>query len=391
MSNIFTLNKIFGTYEFSVDNVEKTLNILHSSGIVAEKIKLDDNSTLHLRVRASRYKKVASLLDKSGIKVYSIRGEGLPFFIKRYRKRYGIAVGALLFCAILFLSKLFVWEVRFSGNENISDEVLEQMLQEAGFGVGTYIPSIDFYTLCNDFLRTRDEFSFVSVNMEGTSAHVEIRERKQYEKEENFAASNLVAKFSGQIDSMTVYSGKSVIASGDVVKEGDLLVSGFLEKKFGFDVVRSTGSVYAYVTRIFELEVPFEKEIEVYSGREQKNVSLYVFGKTFYLYEGIDGTLGKGYERVDKERLVLFDRVRLPLYLQTLYYSEYEKSYTTLTEETAREEAARKMSVLLGEELGNDELLERTDNFEVTDTGVKLVTKVYCLTDIALEKEIKIN
>ena len=270
----FLLNYFFGRVTFTVDksDAEKSLNILHKYGISAEKIKNDEGEYFSFTVRRSKRNNVVSLLDKSGIKVYSIRGKGLPFFASKYKKRYGFLVGMIIFCSMLWMSKLFVWNVTFSGNENVPDSVVEEQLLEVGFGVGSFIPKVNFYKLCNEFLISTEEFSFVSVNMDGTTAKVELRERKVKQETEEYEASNLVAKYSGKIESMTVYSGASVIEKNAVVKEGDLLVSGFLEKKYGFEIVRSTGSVYAYVTRRFEVEIPYTKEVKVYTGNNKKDI-----------------------------------------------------------------------------------------------------------------------
>ncbi len=386
------LDFVFGTVKTELDesNAEKCINLLHKNGILSKKIKKEDGK-ISFFVRLSKYKKVRSLLDKSGIKVYSISGKGLPFLLMRYKKRYGIAVGALIFCGMLWISKNYVWQITFSGNDNISDIQVEKQLLDLGFGVGTYIPKIDFYSLCNSFLQQSEDFSFISVNMEGTTAKVELRERKKKNEQEEYGASNLVAKYSGQIESMTVYSGKTVVEKEAVVKEGDLLVSGFFEKTYGFDMVRSTGSVYAYVTRNFEVYVPYEKAVKVYTGKSQSKTEITFFRKNIKLYSTIKNSFEKYDEVCDRERLVLFDRVRLPLITTKTSRMEYKEETIRLDEKSARQEAELQLSRILAEELYGADILERTVTEEITDEGYKLNCKVYCITDIALEKEIKTN
>ncbi len=389
----YILDWFFGTVQYRVNNNDavKTANVLHSGGINHQKMRKTSEGDLVFSIRLKDDRQVKALLDKSCIKVYSIKGRGLPFLIKRYKKRYGIAVGFFLFVAILFVSKLFVWEVNISGNDSVSSESVEEQLCEAGFGVGTFIPSVDFYTLCNNFLRTTEDFSFVSVNMEGTTAIVEVRERKKAPTDEAKKASNLVAKYSGQIESMTVYSGKTVVEKGAVVKEGDLLVSGFLEKKIGFDIVRSSGSIYAYVTRLIEVDIPFCSEKKVYSGNEQKRVDFSFFGKTFSVSSGDKYEFGQYDTFVDRERLVLFDAVRLPLILNTTVQKEYFYETVYIDEESAKIEADRQMAGLIQKELADAEILEIETSTETTEEGYKLTCKIYCLADIALEKEIDVD
>ncbi len=387
------LDVIFGSAEIFIEkkDVEKALNIFHVNLISFIKIKKKSQEQFSFAIRQSKLEKVVALLDKSGIKVYSIKRKGLPFLLWRYRKRYGIAVGALIFSLLVWLSKYIVWEIDFSGNENISDEKVEQQLLDVGFGVGSYIPNVNFYSLCNELLQKSDDFSFVSVNMEGTTAHVELRERKKKQEKTEYEASNIVAKYSGQVESMTVYSGQTVIEKEAVVKQGELLVSGFLERTFGFDIVRSTGSIYAYVTRDFEVEIPFEKSIKEYTENNQKKIEVTFFGKRFELYNNKDESL-KNYDTVvDRERVVLFDAVKLPLILTKTDYKEYVEKKTLIDLDEAKKQAEMQLSQLLLDELKDAEVLERSVSEEETENSYKLKCSIYCLMDIAEEKEIIIN
>lgn len=387
------LDYVFGNVNIKIDikDTEKCINILHRNKILAGEMKRLEDGYFSFSIRYGKLESVKCLLDKSGIKVYSIKGKGLPFLLKLRKKRYGLVVGAVIFCLSIWVSNLFVWDLTFSGNENIPDTVVEMQLNEAGFGVGTYIPKIDFYKLCNVFLQQTEDFSFVSVNMEGTTAHIELRERKKDDETEEYKASNIVAKYSGQVDSMTVYSGNAVIEKKSVVKKGDLLVSGFLEKTYGFEIVRSSGSVYAYVTRNFDVEIPFEKQIKVYTGNTNESMRCTFFGKDFNIYSKKSEKLTDYDEIIDRERLVLFDRVKLPLIFTKSINKEYRLENITLSEEEARQEAEKEMSRILLDELYDSEVLERRTSFEVTDNSFKLSCEVFCLTDIALEKEIKTN
>lgn len=390
MSSI--LDILFGRVKYTVEehDTEGCVNLLHKNGVLAGNMKKNDGY-FSFSVRLSKDRKVRSLLDKSGIKVYSIRGEGFPFLLKRYKNRYGIAVGIVIFCVMLGVSKNYVWQLTFSGNDSISDLRVEEQLMAAGFGVGTYIPDVDFYSLCNTFLQQTEDFSYISVNMEGTTAKVELRERKVKNSETQIQASNLVARYSGQIESMTVYSGNTVVEKEAVVKEGELLVSGFLEKAYGFDIVRCSGHVYAYVTRNFDVEIPFERELKCYTGNTSRSVELFFFGRNIALQSFRNGDFDLYDESIDRERLVLFDKIRLPLILNETTRSEFVEKTVTVDVEEAKKEAERQLSDILKNELYDSEILERRVTEEVTETSYKLKCEVYCITDIALEKEIELK
>lgn len=389
----YILDIIFGRVTFTVprSDLEKCMNLLHRNCIYSKKLREEKDSEFCFTVRKSDSDKTVRLLDKSGIKVYSIKGKGLPFLLKRYKKRIGIPIGLLMIALSLWISGKFVWQIEYTGNDSVPDHVVEEMLFDAGFGVGTYIPKVDLYKLCSRFIRENEDFSYISVNMEGTTARVQLRERRSRQEKTEYKASNLVAKYSGQIESLTVYSGQTVVGREDVVREGEILVSGFSENKSGFDIVRSTGSVYAYVTRRLTVEIPFEKTVKVYSGKKQTKYELMFFGKSITLKNENDGSLDSFDEFCDRERVVLFDRVRLPLMLNKTLYSGYDLKKQILTPDEARASAEAEMSRIMVKELADSEILEVKPHSEQTEDSYRLVYEIYCLTDIAEEKEIIID
>lgn len=387
------LDFLFGTalISFEKSDRERAINLLHANMIYIKELNIDKGDFFTLCISRKSCAKVERLLDKSGIKVYSIIRRGLPFIINKYKKRYGIFLGIILFCFLVWFSGQFVWEIEFSGNEMISDSVVEKQLLDVGFGVGSFIPKADLYTICNEFIIHSDDFSFISVNLEGTKANVELRERKKRDEKKEYNASNLVAKYGGIIENTTVYSGQLVVKKEDVVKAGDLLVSGFCEMENGFEIVKSSGSVYAYVTRNFEVEIPYSSQKKVYTGNLQKKVDIIFFGQRLTLKNQIENSYEYFEEINDRERLVLFDRIKLPLYSETIIHREYKTEEVLLELCEAKKQAEFQMSNLVIESLSDSEILERKTKELVGENSYKLICEVSCLTDIAQEKEIIIE
>jgi len=236
-------------------------------------------------------------------------------------------------------------------------------------------------------LRESEDFSFISVNMDGTTANVEVRERRKGSvlNNENLP-SNIVARYDGIIDRTMVYSGKSVVPSGAKVREGDILVTGILEKKEGFDLVRSNANIYAHITRSFTVEVPFEYAEKVFTGEEKKDIRVSFFGKKFDVYTSNLSDFGVYEAFNDRERLVLFDAVRLPFLIETTVYKEFCTESRIYTREQAKAEAEIRMSKLLADELSTADILERRSSGEWTEAGYRLTCEIYCIDDIALEK-----
>ena len=60
--------------------------------------------------------------------------------------------------------------------------VIIKNLEALGCYEGAFVPSIDFENLCIDYVDKYTDFSWVSVNLKGTVAYVEIQEKKLYGK-----------------------------------------------------------------------------------------------------------------------------------------------------------------------------------------------------------------
>lgn len=91
---------------------------------------------------------------------------------------------------------MYIWEVSVSGNEKISDAEVIDSLEALGCSIGTYIPSVDFYNICHEFILANEDVSWISVNMVGTTAKVEIIERRAKESIEddgNGTPTNIIA------------------------------------------------------------------------------------------------------------------------------------------------------------------------------------------------------
>ena len=136
-------------------------------------------------------------------------------------------LGALLSAVMIWLSGRVIWCVNVTGNSTVPDGEIIEILESLGCGVGDFFGDIDFDVLHTRFLMKSDNIGWISVNMNGTHANVEVREiifGKEETKEGGFY--NVVAAEDGQIVRMAAVEGKPVCEIGDTVLRGELLISG---------------------------------------------------------------------------------------------------------------------------------------------------------------------
>lgn len=225
--------------------------------------------------------------------------------------------------------------------------------------------------------------------MRGAVVHVEVRETAEAEIEALAAPSNLVAACDGQIVSVTAYGGKSEVHAGQIVRKGDVLVSGVIDSEaLGYRLVRARGEVIANVTKRFSASTPLETVEKVTTGNVKTARKVKFFSKTAELFKKTNISFEK-YDTIEKtERLSLFG-VRLPVFVTTVTYAEFIERPLTLTEDEAREIAFAEAEKEMLDGTEGDKIISVLSDVAF-DGGICTVTLlVECETDIATEQIIK--
>ena len=222
---------LFGYKRWRIDarDCEKFLEMCGTYGIVYREFYRGDDSCEFI---CSYYtgRKMVYLCEVLGIKAEVLSKHGTPEMISRYKKRYGIVLGLLVFCAIIFGSTRVLWDVRIDGEGRLSEDQVISILEENGLFVGVSLKKVDTDVIENRTLISSDDISWISVNIRGTVANVEIRETEFLEKTgdetKDWAAGNLVAARSGTILYFEDLRGNLAVEIGETVSEGQLLVGG---------------------------------------------------------------------------------------------------------------------------------------------------------------------
>ncbi len=405
------LNYLSGYRELSCspERVRIVINRIASNQLDYWGMRREKGGELRFSMLNREYRRFRSLAEEGEGELLRVEREaGLPRLIRRYRKRLGIPIGLLLFLMLAKLSTMYVWEVTVSGNDRISDGEVIESLGELGCSVGSYIPSIDFYSICHEFILSNDEVSWISVNMIGTTAQVEIIERRGkdgMEEEGNGTPTNLIAAREGVVVRVETASGETLVSAGETVGKGQLLINGVVgvgpEEEGRFVLVRSRGKVYAETERTLQIAVPLKSVKKTYSGRDERYKYVKFFGKIIKLKEN-SSILPEGCDIIeDKKRLILFegDRITggiaLPVSVITGYCERYDETEVTLTPEEALAEAQLRMAQLFAEQLPDAEVLTRRVSSRIRegeDGRVLLLEwQLRCIENIAEEVPIGIS
>lgn len=394
MNPIGILNSLLGYCKISADArcAEYFLNLFMKQKLINWKFQKKAGRT-EFFILERDLKKLSRFCDADCVE-FCVEGRyGLLPYLRRYKRRVGIPVGILLFFGILWVSGLFIWEINVTGNETIKEDAIIERLERLGCGIGSFIPALNLQEIYSKLLIASDDIAWISINLRGTVANVEIREiqRPETKKPEGDGA-NIIAAMDGQIELLEVYAGQPAVKIGDTVRAGDLLISGVIEgRNMGIRYVYARGKVFARVSKEIVIEVPLQTERKTYTGREVTDTTIKIFGKSINISSN-SGNLPAFYDKIEKkEQLGFFGVVHVPIFIRTTAYREYEYRPYTLSETEAVREAYNRLKTETAAALADGELLKKNVTAHFTEDAYVIRCTLYCIHNIAVTSEFEIE
>ena len=220
----------FVTARMVGSELEALLNQCAQQGLTLWKMERLDPVTLLVKVPAIQWRRVEALAERMGCQAEDVQRRGVPCFLGRFRRRYGLLVGLVL-CLLLFgVGSRTILTFDVTGYETVSAQEILGQLRLCGVSVGTYGPKIPIRTVENQMMQALHQLSFFSINVHGTRAEIIVRERDAIPdlRPENIPG-NVVAAASGEITHIEPWAGDALVQEGDGVAAGDVLISGAME------------------------------------------------------------------------------------------------------------------------------------------------------------------
>ncbi len=385
------LRLLFGYVEISAQGffLERFLNLCARSGINVWNIRKQGAGRLFLCLSVRSFRKLRPAAVRSKTRVHILSRHGVPFFLHRYRRRYALFIGGVLFLALLWVMSAFIWSVEIVGTEALPPETVVESLSELGFGVGSRTAKFDVRMLRQELLLKRPELSWASINIRGSKAVVEVRERVEApEILDEGEPCNLIASVDGQIEQILALSGEAKVGVGEAVRKGDLLISGVLDSETaGTRLVTARGQVIARTWRKLTAVCPLQREERAPTGRSYARYSLIFLNFRINLYWG-SSIPYEYYDKMSNTQEVSIGGNYLPLALVTERFDEL----TVFIHSRSAEQAEAECRSLI-EEKKNAEFSHVSVESEVWDVSVEesQVRVVYELTgteDIAVVEKI---
>lgn len=278
------------TVRISGGNAERFINLMTSEKTEFWNIKKSERG-VEFSIGIKDFKKLKRLHRRSDVHIKILKKQGLPFFVKRYKKRIGFAAGVLSFAAIMVFLSSMIWTVRVSG----CDSELEEKVRAALYGQGvkpfSFKSELDVAQIQRNVMLEVDELSWIGINMKGSVADVGVRRREAPPQIDDVTTPrNIVAAEDGVIEEIWVKAGEAVVKKGDSVKKGQLLVSGVVEgaKSGTVYYVAASADIRASAAARVETVQMYTETVKAPTGRSCARRVLYVGDMAINLYLGKD-------------------------------------------------------------------------------------------------------
>lgn len=253
------------------------------------------------------------------------------------KKRWALLVMlALAVAAALVLSR-FVLFYTVEGNETIPDEQILRELRELGVRFGTHGPSIKPQWVKNHMLTRIPKLQWITITQNGCCARVIVRERPEIPNVNNRRVPrNVIASRAGVLTRVEVLDGNALCKVGDVVSEGQLLVSAYTDWKYKVQVSGALAEIYAQTWRRGCGVLPDETQVKTENGEMHTAVSL-VIGRIRWNIFGNSGIPAANCAKITTAHtLCLPGGYCFPVTLEITRISGYDTHSETLSDACAQ-------------------------------------------------------
>lgn len=310
---------------------ERLLNQCLARGIYLWDIRRCEG-ILYFRMSSRTFFRLRPLVRQLKVKVRITEKSGLPFYIKTFKRRRMLLVGAILFILLLYGWSNCIWSVQVKGtaHETQRAELLQTLLAQ-GVARGVFKDKIDLNTVEYEVLTQFPELAWARAYFTGTRFVLEVVPKLPMP--ELAKPGHLVAKKNGLVLDVLVLVGKPLVDKGALVQAGDVLVLG----DQGRNPVPAKGRVLAKVWHETYREGEAIERRWARSGNTASSKTLKVLGYEL-LVKGVKEPPFQHFETEQERKNVLFWRNSSgPVeVIDKIYHELKEEKYMLSEEECAR-------------------------------------------------------
>lgn len=310
--------------------------------------RIDEDYSFHISIK--NYRKLKPIAKKTGMIPKITCKYGLPFILHRYRKRKVFFIGILICVILVYIMSLFIWDISFQGGSKYTPEAMTKFLKEQQIYTGILKKKVNCQEIEEEIRLAYKDIGWVSAEIKGTRLIIKMTETNMPAPAQSaLAPSHIVATKNGIIKSIITRTGTPLVREGDVVKKGDILVSGILTVKGDFDEILRYQPLVADADIVCKSYYDYNETFSmnyidrIFTGKVKKGCYFILFGKKLILYNP-----GNSYDKYDiivnENALHITNSFYLPFRYGIITTREYKTEKKIYTQEEAISIAQAKLN-----------------------------------------------
>ena len=309
---------------------ERFMNLCRINGIVLWDI-IPRDGYYECKILKGEYPGITPFLQKTKVTAVVSKEYGLPFFLRKNRKRKLFFAGTILAICFIYGMSFFIWSFSFAGNEKIHDDILLRFVNSLGVEYGTFKKNVDIPMIEEEIREYFDGVSWVSVRISGTKLIVSIKENETLtnaERGTDGESDNLICGTNGTIVKMITRKGVPQVKVGDEVSIGTVLVDGNVPIYDNDGNIVSYDMVDADADVTIRTQYPIHRKISRYYKHknytgEEYSLPYVRFGQHYFCAKYQKNSYNLYDVVVHEETFPVFREFSIPLFWGNRKYCEY--------------------------------------------------------------------
>jgi similar to stage IV sporulation protein len=346
------------------EHPERFINLATRRGVALWDVNRVNPETILVKAPARSFVALRHIARRTNVRVRIRARGGLPFILQRLRRRWMLVGGAITFCLLLYLLSSLIWTVDVVGTRQLDPAQVRRAAASAGLYPGNLRFLVNGKDVADRLMREMPGIAFAEVDFRGTQVSIRICERVV--PQPSLGAANIVAVKDGVIKDMLVLAGSPQVKEGDVVRAGQILISGIIAPppppktegapqppapKYEPRYVEAQGIVRARVWYRCYAEAPREELVEQKTGRVTSIVSIRLANKEIII-KGPPAIPYLLYDLTEnKRKLPQWRNITLPVEFVTIRAEEIRRFLLRRSYDEALRLAVQRAQAILADQL----------------------------------------
>lgn len=275
----------FVVLEVVGSDISKTIELLTQKGCLLYEIQYLNELTVRFEMNHQDLKIVKNVTSKCGDRIKIISVKGFLWSVISVYKRPVLLIFTILLLALTIYIPKHIFFIEIEGSYITSEDQILEYASECGLYFGCKADKIDSGAFKNKMISKLSHCRWIGVTASGCVATIHISEN-EIEKDQNIqknTVSHIVAANDGLVDEITVTDGVQMCKVGQIVRKGQILISGYEDCGLFVRASNAQGTVYAKTSKQIDAVAPQSNEKQPVSFEKNTSYALLIGKKQINL------------------------------------------------------------------------------------------------------------